>query len=140
MDPPDALRVLRREGRDRRHGVAAMRRDDLDIGLDAGAAGRVGAGDREDSGNGVCLGVRHDRGGGFAGLREGESGLACGGFSRRAQHRNIAGRGTGFRPGCLYYTIALGISTDCLQTGDAGAGGCRVRCGAGDRVRAAAPQ
>jgi hypothetical protein len=46
----DAERVLGRDGGDRRHRVAAKHRHRLDVGLDAGAAAAVGAGNDQDTG------------------------------------------------------------------------------------------
>ena len=47
VNPPHSLRVLGRERRDRRHPVAAEGRERLEIGLDAGPAAAVRAGDRQ---------------------------------------------------------------------------------------------
>ena len=46
----DAERVLRRQRAQDRHAIAAERRKRLDVALAAGAAGRIGAGDRENMG------------------------------------------------------------------------------------------
>ena len=47
VDARHAERVLRGQRGDGRHAVAAERREGLEVGLDAGAAAAVGAGDRE---------------------------------------------------------------------------------------------
>ena len=47
VDGAHALGVLRGDGGDGRHAVAAQRAEGLEVGLDAGAAAAVGAGDGE---------------------------------------------------------------------------------------------
>jgi len=61
VDRRDAARVLRRERRDHARAVCAERGERLQVGLDARAAARVGAGDREDVGDRVeiRLGLYH---------------------------------------------------------------------------------
>ena len=54
LDRADADGVLRGQRRDRRHPVDAAARERLQVGLDAGAAAGVGAGDREDGGDAVA--------------------------------------------------------------------------------------
>ena len=51
MDRAHAMRVLRGQRRDDARAVDAKRRKRLQIGLDAGSAAGVGAGDRKDIGN-----------------------------------------------------------------------------------------
>jgi hypothetical protein len=51
VDGRDAARVLRGECGDDARAVGAERRERLEVGLDARAAARIGAGDREDVGN-----------------------------------------------------------------------------------------
>jgi len=53
--------ALRRQRDNRRHAVAAGRGERLQVGLDAGAASAVGAGDREQAWNGQTVSLRrHD--------------------------------------------------------------------------------
>jgi hypothetical protein len=51
MHAENTLRVLRRQRSDDGHTVAAKRRECLEIGLNSGAAGWIGAGNRKNIGN-----------------------------------------------------------------------------------------
>ena len=51
VDGAHALGVLRCQGGDGGHAVAAVRRDALQVGLDSGPAGGIGAGDGQHTGN-----------------------------------------------------------------------------------------
>jgi hypothetical protein len=52
FDGADAAGVLRRQAAQGRHAVNAQRGKGLQVGLDAGAAGRIGTGDAQDVGDG----------------------------------------------------------------------------------------
>ena len=68
-DHAHGLCVLRHQGRHHRHAIGTQRPEGLQVGLDAGPAGRIGPGDGQHVGGSSGRGAGHGcRGGGHGGM------------------------------------------------------------------------